>query len=227
MPALAGLREGAIAYEKRDWKTAVAELTPVADNSPEAASLLGAYYDSFDNDRAIKWSVVAAKLGDPEMQYDMGVRIDDIAWRSSRYLSDPKDNPYFRSAAECFQLAADRGYAPAQDTLGMMYENGLKLPVNIKKSLALYRAAARQGYAPGLVSIAGMYMVGRGVKQDLSIAYALYLTALRYANGVYSVEEYARLDIARIMPRLRKRDIERAKSIAAAWVPGQPLTGLR
>lgn len=222
-PAFAGLEEGVTAVNEGHWDTAIAELTPIASaNSPEAAALLGDAYRFRDSDKAVQWDLVAAQYGDEKIQYDMGVRIDDIGWPLFRY-DDPRGKRYFRIAADCFQQAANRGYAPAQNALGMMYEQGLKLPVDVKRGVALYRAAARQGYGPGLESMAVMYASGRGVKRNLFVAYAFYLTAIRYANGNGMVTEYSTVSADDIEPHLSNRDIKRAKAIAAAWKPGQPI----
>ncbi len=226
-PAIAGLSEGVDAYNKHDWTKAIAELTPLANQgNPTAASLLGEYYRGQDDDQAVKWDLVAAHRGDAKMQYEMGVRIDDIAWQQSRLLAVTRDNPLFGRAAECFQMAADQGYAPAQDALGMMYEMGMKLKENVPKGIALYRAAARQGYGRGLQSMASMYEQGRGVKHSLSTAYTLYLTALKHADGDYSVEEFSEFSTENLAPQLSPKEIARAKQTAETWVPGKPLVGI-
>ena len=222
-PAFAGLNEGVAALDQGHWDTAIAELTPIASaNSPEAAALLGDAYGFRNSEQAVKWDLVAAQYGDEKIQYDMGVRIDEIGWQLFRY-DEPHGKHYFRIAADCFQRASNRGYAPAQNALGMMYEQGLKLPVDVKRGVTLYRAAARQGYGPGLESMAVMYTSGRGVKRNLFTAYALFQTAIRYANGNGMVTEYSEVTADNIEPHLSNRDIKRAKAIAAAWKPGQPI----
>ncbi|WP_431823553.1 tetratricopeptide repeat protein [Burkholderia sp. F1] len=225
-PAFAGLQEGLDASEKNDWPTAIAELTPVAKaGNPEAASVLGDHYRYADDEQAVKWSLVAAQHGDVKMQYEMGVRIDDIAWRLFRFNEQPAKR-YFRTAADCFQMAADQGYAPAQNALGMMYEVGMKLPADVKKGVTLYRAAARQGYAQGLQNMAVMYQQGRGVRRSLSTAYTLYQAALKYANGDRDVKDLSGLTSRELERDLSAGEIQRAKAVADAWSPGMPLVGL-
>lgn len=225
-PAFAGQQEGLDAYKTQDWPTAIAELTPMANaGNPEAAALLGDYYRDKDNEQAVKWSLVAAQHGDAKTQYDMGVRINEILWPLFRFNMEPAKR-YIRAAVECFQMAADQGYAPAQNKLGKIYEQGLKVPADMKKGVALYRAAARQGYAPGLESMGTMYMLGRGVELDLPTAYTLYLAALKVANGDLEVEDFSGRMSRGIASELSAGEIRRAKALVRAWSPGMPLVGL-
>ncbi|VWB97548.1 Sel1 repeat protein [Burkholderia lata] len=226
-PAFADLQGGLDAYKKDDYQTAIPELTTAANaGNAEAAALLGEYYGDVDVDKeqAVKWSFIAAQHGDVKTQYDMGVRIDDIAWRLFRYEEDPAKR-YFRVAADCFQLAADRGYAPAQSALGLMYDMGMKLPEDLGKATALYRAAARQGDPLGLESMGTLYQQGRGVKENPLTAYTFYLAAVKAGKGSNKVRfsEVVGGDLERA---LSADDRARAKAIIDAWEPGQPLDGM-
>ncbi|MBP9876956.1 MAG: sel1 repeat family protein, partial [Alphaproteobacteria bacterium] len=59
--------------------------------------------------------------------------------------------------------AADQGYAPAQDNLGIMYYYGKgNLPKDLIKAVRLYKLAADQGYAPAQFNLAEMYYYGKG-----------------------------------------------------------------
>lgn len=225
-PAFADLQEGLAAYNKNDYQTAVPELTTAANaGNAEAAALLGEYYryDGRDDEQAVKWSFIAAQHGDAKMQYDMGVRVDDIAWRLFRYEEDPAKR-YFRVAADCFQLAADRGYAPAQNALGMMYEMGMKLPVDVARGVVLYRAAARQGDPQGLESMGTLYEQGRGVKRNLRTAYTFYLAAVKAGNS--KKLEFAEAKANDLETLLSASDRARAKAAVDAWAPGRPLEGM-
>ncbi|VWD18571.1 tetratricopeptide repeat protein [Burkholderia lata] len=226
-PAFADLQGGLAAYKKDDYQTAIPELTTAANaGNAEAAALLGEYYryPGRDDEQAVKWSFIAAQHGDVKMQYDMAVRIDDIAWRLFRYEEDPAKR-YFRVAADCFQLAADRGYAPAQSALGLMYDMGLKLPADLGKATALYRSAARQGDPLGLESMGTLYQQGRGVKENQLTAYTFYLAALKSSKGSRKVE-FSEVSAAELEGVLSARDREKAKATVDAWEPGQPLDGM-
>ncbi|KML45181.1 hypothetical protein VL15_36730 [Burkholderia cepacia] len=226
-PAFADLQAGLDAYEKKDYQAAIPELTTAANaGNAEAAALLGEYYQYGHGDKedAVKWSFIAAQHGDVKMQYDMGMRIDDIAWQLFRYEENPAKR-YFRVAADCLQLAADRGYAPAQSALGMMYDQGMKLPEDLGKGIALYRAAARQGDPLGLESMGTLYQQGRGVKESLPTAYTFYLAAVKAGNGSHMVR-FSESMVSQLDTVLPARDRARAKATIDAWQPGQPLKGM-
>ncbi|KVL08039.1 tetratricopeptide repeat protein [Burkholderia sp. MSMB1826] len=224
-PAFADLQDVFAAYKKNDYKTAIPELTTAANaGNVEAAALLGDYYRYQDAEQAVKWSFLAAQHGDAKMQYDMGVQIDDAAWQLFRHEENPAKR-YFRVAADCFQMAADRGYAPAQSALGMMYDMGMKLPQDLEKAVVLYRAAARQGDPLGLESMGTLYQQGRGVKQNLSTAYTFYLAAVKAGKGSRKVE-FSEATARALEGELSARDRARAKATIDAWQPGQPLDGI-
>jgi hypothetical protein len=63
-----------------------------------------------------------------------------------------------RDASDWYRRAADAGYAPAQATLGSMYENGGRVFArNEAEAMRLYRLAAAQGYARGQNRLGFMY----------------------------------------------------------------------
>jgi hypothetical protein len=76
-----------------------------------------------------------------------------------------------------YRLAAEQGYAPAQDNLGWMYQKGRGVPQDYKEAVKWYRLAAEQGYAYGQNNLGVMYEQGRGVSQDNKEAVRLYRLA--------------------------------------------------
>lgn len=223
--AVADLKEGVLAYQRRDWDRAIPELKEAATaGSPEAAALLSDFYYNQDDDEAVRWSLVAATNGTPEMQYKMGVRIDRIAFRLSR-RSDKRSSAFFLKAAECFRLGAESNYAPAQNSLGMLYEMGGKIPQDVKKGVHLYYLAAKQGDGHALTSLAAMYQGGRGVKRNPYTAYVLYSAAIKQKGRGYDIE-YAEVSLPEVAKQISQRDIDRANKLVAAWEPGKPLPGL-
>src|SRR5882672_5117109 len=69
-------------------------------------------------------------------------------------------------AIKWFERAAQRGYAPAQVNLAVMYSNGWGTTVNYGKALHWLQAAADQGYARADYNLGILYLQGRGVRQD-------------------------------------------------------------
>ncbi|MBP9693346.1 MAG: sel1 repeat family protein, partial [Alphaproteobacteria bacterium] len=68
-----------------------------------------------------------------------------------------------QAAVQSATLAANQGYAPAQDNLGTMYYRGEgNLPQHLIKAARLYKLAADQGYAPAQNNLGMMYYDGEG-----------------------------------------------------------------
>lgn len=75
-------------------------------------------------------------------------------------------NPGFAGAARLYKLAAQRGYAPAQNNLGAMYEDGLGVVPDLAEAARWYHLAAKQGEAHAQHSLGVMLLSGRGVKKN-------------------------------------------------------------
>jgi TPR repeat protein len=79
--------------------------------------------------------------------------------------NDPRYNP--TEAASFLQRAADAGAADAQFELARIYEQGLGVPADPAKALALYQASAAQNYADALNDLGFLYFQGDlGLKVD-------------------------------------------------------------
>ena len=72
----------------------------------------------------------------------------------------------FDAALSQLRTPANQGYAVAQTTLGVMYENGQGVPQDYAQAVAWYRKAADQGLAVAQVNLGVMYKNGHGVPQD-------------------------------------------------------------
>ena len=71
-----------------------------------------------------------------------------------------------KTAVKWYTLAAEQGYANAQNNLGHMYRKGQGVPQNDKTAVKWYTLAAEQGYASAQTSLGAMYGKGQGVPQD-------------------------------------------------------------
>ncbi|MHB1758463.1 MAG: tetratricopeptide repeat protein [Leptospirillum sp.] len=56
--------------------------------------------------------------------------------------------------------------AAAQYKLGMIYENGKVVPLDVEKVAHCFRLTAKQGYAPAQFNLGQLYTIGWGVPQD-------------------------------------------------------------
>ena len=90
----------------------------------------------------------------------------------------PQDD---KTAVKWYTLAAEQGYATAQNNLGLMYANGQGVPQDDKTAVKWYTLAAEQGYATAQFNLGNMYRLGTGVIQDK--VYAHMWANLAGSNG--------------------------------------------
>ena len=83
----------------------------------------------------------------------------------------------FKQAREILVDIAKKGYAPAQNRLGIIYRNGIGVSTNYKAAVRWFHQAASQNYAPAQKNLGQMYEQGLGVDRDLGKAYRLYRAA--------------------------------------------------
>ena len=71
----------------------------------------------------------------------------------------------YAGALRLYRQAADAGYAPAQNNLAAMYEEGLGVAASLAEAARWYRIAAEQGEPHAQHSLGMMLLAGRGVQQ--------------------------------------------------------------
>ncbi len=74
------------------------------------------------------------------------------------------------SVLEATISAAQEGLAHAQVKLGLMYEQGDEMEVDVDQAAFWYRLAANQNHPQGQYNLALLYIYGVGVKQDVTLA---------------------------------------------------------
>ena len=134
------LEKGREAYERRDYATAVAELTPLAeDGDAEAQFLMGFvyYHDGIIQDYAetLKWWRLAAEQGHTVAQFNMGIMYD-----AGRGVAE--DNA---EAMKWYRRAAEAGYADAQYKMGRIYDFGRGVTEDDIRAYMWYSLSALQG----------------------------------------------------------------------------------
>ncbi|NLS02239.1 hemagglutinin [Rhizobium sp. P32RR-XVIII] len=185
----------------------------------------------------------AARGGDPLALFEIG----------ARYTEGRNGLPADQAqAANWYQLAADRGFAPAQYRLGSMYEKGTGVARDIGKARAFYEQAASQGNASAMHNLAVLYASGALGQQDyaaaaswftkaadLGITDSQFNLAILFArgNGVTQDlgESYKWFAIAaqggdkdaaakrdEVAKAMKSADLEKARATTSAWKP-QPL----
>ncbi len=117
--------EGLAAYNRGDYKTALAEWRPLAEQGNVFAQYnLGNMYSRGQGVpqnyiEAVKWYRLAAEQGLIEAQFNLGVRY-------GIGQGVPQD---YKEAMKWYRVAAEQGLANAQFSLGYMYDEG-KRPAN-------------------------------------------------------------------------------------------------
>ncbi len=184
---IAGLREAATAYDKRDYAKAISLLQPLAEKgSARAAFSLGlmavrGHGMPMSTEVAEKWWVRSAKGGFPDAQYHLGFMYHQ-GLRGGR-------NPEL--IAKLWSLAAAQGQGDAMFGMGYMYRAGDGVPKDLKKSLKMFTGAADLGH-PGAAYEAGlMYKYGRaGASKDTAKA-RMYLKKAADAGVAPAKQELA------------------------------------
>jgi TPR repeat protein len=87
-------------------------------------------------------------------------------------------------AAKWVRRAADRGYAKAQSSLGLMYRHGEGVPKDSAEALKWERRAADQGDVFSEFSLSSTYRDGEGVPKDIVRGY-MWATLAAKTGGPY------------------------------------------
>ncbi|MFF0920452.1 peptidoglycan-binding protein [Rhizobium leguminosarum] len=110
----------------------------------------------------------AASGGDALALFEIGARYSD--GRNGMTVDQ-------KQAASWYQLAADKGFAPAQYRLGSMYEKGNGVERDITKAKGFYEQAANQGNASAMHNLAVLYASGALGQQDYATAASWFTKA--------------------------------------------------
>ena len=122
---------------------------------------------------------------------------------------------YGTALLEWWPLAI-QGDAWAQNSLGVMYENGYGVPQDYAEAVKWYRLAADQGRVNAQLSLAFSYGLGDGVPQD-------YVQAHMWANlaaAQGNEDAIGNRDI--IAGKMTPSQIEEAQRLAREWIAAHP-----
>jgi uncharacterized protein len=139
-----------------------------------AALSVGADYENGTNEarrdavEAAKWYRQAALNGNMEAQYLLS-RL--IAKAPAGLPVDAADG------IKLLQSAADKGYAPAQNELGLRLQKGSGVTANVVDAASWFQKASDQNYMTAHVNLGLLLVKGEGVPQDLPKAFQLFQKA--------------------------------------------------
>jgi len=117
----------------------------------------------------------------------------------------------YAEADKWLSKAAAHGQPWAQNALGVMYENGLGVQMDVQEALKWFRQAAEKGEPKAQSNLGRMYALGTGVDMDLVQAYQ-WLT-LSADQGEFTAKKF----LAWIEPRLTGDQIAEGKRLASEW----------
>jgi TPR repeat protein len=140
--AMAGLTEGANAYNARNYALALKEIIPLARaGNADAEHLLGLMYYMGrgvprDYKQAFSWHYKAAVQGKADAQYVIGA----MYYTGNAVPQDQK------LAVQWFRKAAEQGHPDAQHALGLMYRYHVAgMPQDMVIAYMLWNLAAANG----------------------------------------------------------------------------------
>ena len=137
----ADFNKGLEAAQSGDFKTALAEWTPLAEQGNASAQYnVGHMYSNGwgvpENDKtAVKWYTKAAEQGHAKAQFNLG-----NMYNNGRGV--PEND---KTAVKWFTKAAEQGNARAQGNLGVMYDNGEGVLTDYRRAYMWYNLASYNG----------------------------------------------------------------------------------
>ncbi len=140
-PAFGDFQAGVDAYFDKDYKTALQEFIPSAEQGNSLAQfILGVMYYAGegvpqDYKTAIKWYTLSAEQGNINAQYN-------LAQMYRKGEGVPQD---YKQAVKWYRLSAEQGEEKAQNNLAVMYVNGNGVLQDYLLAHMWYNIAASNG----------------------------------------------------------------------------------
>ncbi|MBM10050.1 MAG: hypothetical protein CMF69_10850 [Magnetovibrio sp.] len=137
----ANFQKGLIAYNKKDYATAIREWATLAEQGNTLAQLnLGMMYAkgkgvAQNDSSSVKWFTLAAKRGNAIAQVNLG-----FMYQYGKGIKKNKEE-----AVRWYRLAAEQGNIEGQVNLGLMYRSGKGVRQNYILSHMWWSIAAVQG----------------------------------------------------------------------------------
>lgn len=163
-------RRGIVAFNKRDFATAMKLFRPLADDGDADAQVnigmmfLQGWSVKRDYPEAFRWFSKAAEQGLAAGQQNLGFM----------YYEGLGVGQNDAAAAKWYGRAAEQGDMQAQHNMGVFYEEGRGVQQDSKKAVAWYTKAAKQRHVGSTFNLGTMYRDGNGVAQNYKRAAELF-----------------------------------------------------
>ncbi len=118
-----------------------------------------------------------AKKGDALDQFNLGSMYANGVMTANGVVQDSVE------AVKWFRKAAEQGYAPAQQILGLFYHKGVGVDKDKAEGVKWIRKAAEQGYSDAPLILGYMYEAGEGVAANPVEALKWYRKAAELGNA--------------------------------------------
>jgi TPR repeat protein len=165
--------EGLEAFKKKDYASALAIWTPLAEEGDVSAQYnIARMYDggigvAEDDARAAEYYALAANADFTPAMFQLGMD----------YIEGEGVAADAAKGMDMLEEAASLGDADANFQLGMLYREGDLVKKDYNEAMKWYLTAAAQGHAQAQYMIGFMYGSGYGVPQDFVMAYYYYSLA--------------------------------------------------
>jgi len=206
--ASAGVTEGAVAYQRKDYAVAYKEFLSAAEQgSARAQNYLAIMYDegqgvAQDHKQAGYWLQKAAEQGLAQAQYNFG-----NMYRTGQGVAQD-----YKQAIVWYRKAAEQGVANAQLNLGLMYAKGQGVAQDDKQAVAWFSKAAEQGDVVAQSNLGVRYVTGQGVAQNYKLAHMWFNIA--GSNGNKRAVKLRDL----IAKSMTAEQISKAQGMARNWI---------
>jgi uncharacterized protein len=217
-PAFTGpYEDGAAAFERGDFQTAMREWQPLAlKGFAKAQYGLGVMYADGDGVApdygiAASWLRKAADKNYAPAQFELG-------WLYVNGHGVAKD---YATALNWFRTAANQGYADGQFALGVMYQNGQGVAQDYTIAASWYKRAADQGNPTAQYALGILSYEGEGVPKDLVAAYMWFDLAAAGGDKLEAPisSENATSYRELVAAKMSKDQIAEAQKRARDWKP--------
>ena len=151
--------------------------------------------------QAFEWFQKSAAAGDPLAAYKLGCYYDG---QGAGVVA-----PNIVEALKYKQVAADAGYALAQNDVAILYAKDGKAAEAIK----WWKMASAQGHHLALYNLSAVYAAGQLIPRDPSFAYAYLKLSKRASQN----------DLDKMVVTLSKPELLKAEKLVSEWSP-EPTT---
>jgi|SRR5450631_2687223 TPR repeat protein len=121
----------------------------------------------------------------------------------------------YAAAVKEWRPLAEKGDAPSQFNLGLLYVDGLGVPQDYSQAVSWFERSAQQDYVKAQLNLGAMYGGGRGVKRD-------YVQAYKWLNICAAKGDrkcVAQRDL--VGQKLKPKQLATAQRLASEFTPKQ------